>query len=328
MVVKTGGERPEPTNTSLLDDAALDLNRWSDFASDADVESWAYGASWTVMDAVAEEIGIEGLASLVQAATNDRIAYVGDADPESERGRHDWRLFLDLAQNQNPESADELLELLSQWVLTDRQEDGLEEREVSRAGYDALVTAGDGWAPPLALREAMAEWRFDDADELAQTASSLIADRDALTELLAPVGAALPTELEAAYESAPTDLVEPPRQCDASRRRGRRSGKPTTPSLVRRVSLTGSGSSVQAPPESSTQPSSISNPVTMMGWRADRRRSPRRSRLLAPLVSSGSRPLWPSQSCRSCSCGSSVAAASGPGSMNQSRMERRAARSS
>lgn len=208
MVAKTGGERPEPTNTSLLDDAALDLNRWSDFASDADVESWAYGASWTVMDAVAEEIGIEGLANLVQAASNDRIAYVGDADPESERGRHDWRLFLDLAQNQNPESADELLELLSQWVLTDRQEDGLEEREASRAGYEALVTAGDGWAPPLALREAMAEWRFGDADELAQTASSLIADRDALTELLAPVGAALPIELEAAYESAQTDLVE------------------------------------------------------------------------------------------------------------------------
>ena len=85
----------------------------------------------------------------------------------------------------------------------------LEPRAEARIRYAAVEEAGGRWAPPLVLREAMDDWKFEAAGELMDTAESILDDRAAVIEVLAPVDGGLPAGLEASYEEAVDDLAAP-----------------------------------------------------------------------------------------------------------------------
>ena len=70
------------------------------------------------MDDILELAGKDVLNDAVAAMFNDEIAYVGDTEPERQRGDADWRYFLDLLENLAGYQGDELQQLFSDWVLT------------------------------------------------------------------------------------------------------------------------------------------------------------------------------------------------------------------
>jgi hypothetical protein len=197
-----GDERPGPPPTSLLDGVAQPLNRWAVYGADEEEEVWSYGASWTVTQAIVEEVGLDALSAVVTAAADDEIAYLGDAAPERGYLRHDWRLYLDLIENRGGVEGDEIQDIFVAWVLTETEASSLEVRAEARTRYAELEHDGGHWAPPLGVRVAMSDWNFDEADELLGLASSLLDERDRIEDVLDPLGASLPGRLEASYEGA------------------------------------------------------------------------------------------------------------------------------
>jgi len=216
VVEALGEDRPTPPRTSSSNASAVPLNQWSDRTDDVDEETWAYGASWTVTRAMADIVGLDVLSEAAKAAAADHIAYVGDAEPEIETRAKDWHLYLDLIENQGQVTDDQIVELFEEWVVASREAEVLVDRAASRERYAALDDAGDAWAPPLAVRRAMARWRFDDADTLISEAGEVLDRRaetvEVLDELapLLPIGStvALPDLLEETFESAGEDLDE------------------------------------------------------------------------------------------------------------------------
>ena len=202
VVADRGDQRPEPPEIDRVDPTAQPLNEWQDYSGDLEAEEWAYGASWTVTSAVVEHIGIDALAEVVQAVANDEISYVGDGAPEADWRQQDWRRYLDLIENRGEVDDEEITDLFVEWVLTDQQALLLTDRADSRTAYGNLNEAGSGWAPPLAVRSALTEWRFDVADEAIATANELLEQRDDLVSLMASLDASIPADLETQYEEA------------------------------------------------------------------------------------------------------------------------------
>jgi hypothetical protein len=202
VVADRGDKRPEPPEIDRVDPTAQPLNEWQDYSGDLEAEEWAYGASWTVTSAVVEHIGIDALADVVQAVANDEISYVGDGSPELDWQQKDWRRYLDLIENRGEVQDQVITDLFAEWVLTDQQSRLLADRADSRSAYQSLDEAGTGWAPPLGVRSALTEWRFEAADEAMVTATELLEQRDDLVALVAPLEASIPADLETQYEEA------------------------------------------------------------------------------------------------------------------------------
>ncbi len=201
VVESLGDEPPMPDRTSLVDGSAQPLNQWTTFTSEADVETWSYGASWTVTQAIVDEVGLETMSAAIQSAANDRIAYLGDGEAERGPKRRDWRFYLDLIENHGEVTDGKVSELFADWALLGTQRSTLDVRATSRTAYRELVESGDEWAPPFTVRKAMSDWRFDDADELIAESQALIGRRDDVVRTLTPVDAELPTDLERGFES-------------------------------------------------------------------------------------------------------------------------------
>ncbi|MGH1489545.1 MAG: hypothetical protein ACRBK7_09160 [Acidimicrobiales bacterium] len=199
-------ERPRPPSTSLLDPIAGPLNEWSQFDRDPEVESWSYDASWTVTEAIAEAVGIEVLSDVVQAAAEDEISYLGDGPPESDSRDDGWRRYLDLIENRGAVTDDSITDLFSEWVVPDPLKPMLAKRSEHRGRYGELVERGETWAAPHAVRVAMSEWEFDDADDLMAASEAILDRRELVYGVLAPLEASLPAKLEADYEHATSDL--------------------------------------------------------------------------------------------------------------------------
>jgi hypothetical protein len=178
------------------------------YGTESETESWSYGASWTVTNAIIDEVGLETLAQAVQAADGDHISYLGEGDPEPGPVRKDWRLYLDLIENHGDVTDDAITDIFTEWVLVDMQLPTLETRAASRARYADLRDAGVTWVPPFGVRDAMSDWRFPAANELMDEANTILDGRDSVLETLAPLDATLPTELEAKFEAAEDDFTE------------------------------------------------------------------------------------------------------------------------
>ncbi|MCP5025191.1 MAG: M1 family metallopeptidase [Actinomycetia bacterium] len=208
VVENRGGADTDPPPTSLLDASARSLNRWSRFMSDPEDEEWGYNASWTVMHAIAEEVGFPTIAAAVASAEAGTIPYEGGLEPEPGQGRHDWRFLLDLLENHGSVTDDAVRELFEEWVLTDSEARELEARGESRVTYFDLMDAAGDWAIPVAVRLPMSNWDFDEADELMADAAEILDGRDQLVVDLEVVGAALPDSVETAFESAEDGFTE------------------------------------------------------------------------------------------------------------------------
>jgi hypothetical protein len=68
--------------------------------------------------------------------------------------------------------------------------------------YASLEQAGEGWAPPAAVRSALDEWHFADAVDIMDGAEHVLASRDEIDALAAAEGLVPGPRLEADYQDA------------------------------------------------------------------------------------------------------------------------------
>lgn len=202
---RMGEPLPQPDPVSTADPGFIRLADWSSpmlssSVSD-DQERYGYNAAFALVGVLYQELGAEGLARVIDAAAEDRIAYQGDPDPEEQDGGvNGWRRFLDLLEEVGGSTQADLQ--FRTFVVPDVELPVLDVRAATRASYAALETAGAGWTAPLAVREAMSDWDFRTANETMTHAQSILAVRDQIAAAIEPLGLAAPAGLEAAYEAA------------------------------------------------------------------------------------------------------------------------------
>lgn len=214
-IASLGDPLPAPDPVVPGDPGAIRLNDWSqpnfqDDRSDAQ-ELFGYNASWHVIRTIADEIGVEALSSVVEAAAEQHIAYAGDPEPERDPGAADWRRLLDLVELVG--GSEHAVDLFGAYVVSDDDAPSLVRRVAARKEYDDLVRVGDGWSPPYAVRISMANWGFERAQTLMEVAHELLDARDALGRRLDALALALPDVVEEEYESA-RDLDDFARRLD------------------------------------------------------------------------------------------------------------------
>jgi len=189
--------------TTLGTAGAVSLNRWDvpTFQRDGvdDQEFYGYEASWFVTHELVADIGLEAMARVIAAATNDEIAYQGAVAPEPVDPRDDWRRYLDLLEEVGGSTRAE--GLFREYVVTRLEEETLDLRAVARQRYaTAEATAGD-WAMPLPVRRPMSEWEFEEALTAIQQVTAVLEDRDEVAATADGLGVD-PPDLERMFETA------------------------------------------------------------------------------------------------------------------------------
>ncbi|MET0728110.1 MAG: hypothetical protein ABWZ76_07395 [Acidimicrobiales bacterium] len=198
-----GGQpaRPEPIDPAAP--GSLALNDWSDPNLQQDVaqeqEAYGYNAAWSILDQVADEIGIEAIADVVGGAARREIAYAGPGLPDGIDRTFAWTDLLDLLEDRGGSAT--AAALFEQHVATEAEASRLADRAASRARYAAQAARSGSWEPPVVLRLAMADWRFTEAADLMDTADLILERRDDLDAALAGLDVRA-AALEESYETA------------------------------------------------------------------------------------------------------------------------------
>lgn len=192
---------PRPINPTAA--AATPLNEWAaggplDPASPR-VDAFGYNASYSIVHELTAEIGLENLQKVVAAAAEGHIAYQGDAPPETTTVR-DWRYFYDLVDLLG--ESGKIGKLFTNHVANGYELTLLSERISARSELDELAATGEGWAPPLQVRKAMAGWNFQDAKNLIEQAEEALERSREVAQRLQTAGIDLHGQLESDYETA------------------------------------------------------------------------------------------------------------------------------
>ncbi len=125
-------------------------------------------------------------------------ATAGPVSPELVASPPDWRGLLDLLEARTPAKYDDLWRT---WVARDTDLPLLDARAAARARYDAVVTAAGDWRLPASIRDAMRDWRFDDATTQLDAATAVLAQRDAVDAAAGSAGLSVPATMETAFEN-------------------------------------------------------------------------------------------------------------------------------
>lgn len=201
-MAELGEEQPRPERIDPNDPGHLKLNDWSDPDLQAEVsddqERYGYNASWGVLNAIADEIGPERLAEVIQAADAGHVAYRGPGDPEELIRIFDWEELLDLLEEVGGSTT--ATDLFRRHVVSESESADFEARAVAREHYAELVEQGDGWAAPTSIRLAMTDWRFDTAEDLMTVAGEVLATKAELVEVVADLEVSEDLALRQAYE--------------------------------------------------------------------------------------------------------------------------------
>ena len=200
-VLARRGRTDTPIAPQAKDSGRIALDRWSapdvrDSLTDAQ-ERYGYNASFWVMRELAAELGAARFRTVIDAALDREYAYRTTSRPERDPTVVGWRRLLDLFDMVgNSKRADALF---AQYVVApaDRQE--LADRAEARARYARLVRASAPWLAPVAVRTPMNDWSFAAANDRMTVAQQILAVRDEMTKLLAPVGVNLPATLATRY---------------------------------------------------------------------------------------------------------------------------------
>lgn len=191
----------EPIDTAAP--GAQPLNQWQNPGADEDadaVETYGYRSSYAVMHALFEDVGADGLRTLVSHADRGLLPYVGDPEAEASTARTDWRYFYDIADR--VVGSDQLGPLFDDYVLDDADRSAVADRAAAIDRYDALTDAGGEWSPPLEVRRLMASWSFGNATAAIDDAEDLLEERASLQAALGPRGIPVPAAIEESYETA------------------------------------------------------------------------------------------------------------------------------
>jgi hypothetical protein len=198
-----------PESVGPNDRSSVPLNLWlfpGRITNEAteDREQWGYAASWTVIRALVDEIGIERMREVIAAADADETAYRGAGKPERAGADDDWRRFLDLLTEIG--GSEDAEALFREWVIVDGDRDLLDERAEARTAYAGLLEAGDGWEAPWTVRQKLSAWDFDHVEAAVAAATDVLEARDELDERADALGVDRTDRLEDAYESAVRNL--------------------------------------------------------------------------------------------------------------------------
>jgi hypothetical protein len=204
-VVETGGDAREPKRVVASARGAQPLNAWSNptFRNDEESEAeeeFGYNASWFVIEGVTDEIGVDRMRDVIDAAADETITYTGDPEPERLGGATSWKRLLDLLENVG--ASERAARLWRDHVVADSARDDLTARSRARSAYDELVAAGDAWTVPYEIRADMARWQFRSARQAMATATSILELRDEIVATLDGTGVGLPHDFEVDFEAA------------------------------------------------------------------------------------------------------------------------------
>jgi hypothetical protein len=202
-VGELGGKAPEPERIEDDDPGRLKLNEWSNpdlqDGVTEDQERFGYNASWAVMDAILDEIGVDQLAAVIQSADVGQVAYRGPGVPEELSRTFDWRELLDLLEEVGGSA--EAAGLFQRHVVAPTEVKLFDLRAAARERYAELLAAGAGWAAPTSIRLAMSDWRFPTAEDLMDDAEALLDKKAQLLELTAELDVAEHLALQDTYEA-------------------------------------------------------------------------------------------------------------------------------
>lgn len=195
-----GMQAPVPDAVDPAVAGPVQLNDWSgDPTSGADGnEAYGYNTSWWVVHELVGEIGADSMAEVLAAASAHEFTYPATVDERRPSTVADWRAFLDLLEGVGGSVKAE--EVFRAVVVAAADEALLDQRAQARDEYATVLDASDGWAPPAALREAMAAWRFDSATAMMPQVIDLFGRRDALAADLAQIDRELPAALQEQFE--------------------------------------------------------------------------------------------------------------------------------
>ena len=185
-------------------DAAFQLDSWAASADPA-AEGYGHAASWAFISDLSSSVGADALRTVLARVassigpydeTEIDVAPPPDAGPpQAPLGS---RSFLDHLETV---SGMDLAERFSQSILSDGDVALLPARAETRAAFAELVAAAAGWPAPDPIRDAMTQWRFEDARaQIGDAIAWLVARDDLLIEMDA-AGLSAPDRLQQAYRS-------------------------------------------------------------------------------------------------------------------------------
>lgn len=199
------GEPVTPPLPDLSAAGTTELARWGVPTVD-DFESVfnRYDTSWFVLHTIREEIGVDATADVLAAIFEGRRAYHRDGDPAVFPSTGTARL-LDLFEEVGGSTIAE--DLFRTYVFPSSSDAALAQRAEARAAYGELVAISD-LSPPLAIRDRLSRWRFQEAQLLIDEALPVAARLAALEERADRLGAGLPVRFVDGYETGSMTMSE------------------------------------------------------------------------------------------------------------------------
>lgn len=194
-------QAPAPELTADLRAAAIPLNAWPGVGrADETTEDYAYAATYVLAGTIAARATPGGLRDVWAAAAAGEFAYQPfHAGAPVERGAPapDWRGLLDLLEERTGATYSDLWRT---WVVRPSEVHLLEERSAARTAYAGAVVAAGEWELPPAVRRAMSNWQFGQAQALIVACRAVLAQRDRIATEARAAGLTVPDTLRAAFE--------------------------------------------------------------------------------------------------------------------------------
>jgi hypothetical protein len=198
-----------PDRIDLTDDllpSAFPLVEWNAFGIDttidATAEYYAYAGSLVAAEEIARLAGTDGLRrvwdEMVHARSPYQAANPGAPNESGLQVLGDWRALLDHLETQTDADYDPIWR---EWILPAADYDLLDDRAAARERYAAAVELAADWDLPRAIRRAMGDWRFNDADELIIDATALLDRREALESFATHLSVELAEDMHNAFEA-------------------------------------------------------------------------------------------------------------------------------
>jgi hypothetical protein len=205
--------------TDELLDARIPLNDWGAVGVESlQTEDFAYAATYDLAQRIANRTDLAALRDVWRAAASAEMAY--QPLHAGETAAHGvpfdlagWQQLLDLLEERTDAS---YTDLWQDWVVNADQQPQLAVRQAARHAYAEALTAADDWELPASIRADMGAWLFDEAREVLNDASGVLADRDQIEEAAAALELTPPDTLRVTFE-ATDGLQEAAREADAER---------------------------------------------------------------------------------------------------------------
>lgn len=220
----------KPGPPALTDEVAasrLPLNAWPQRAEDGDAaaEAYGYAASYELARLITERAGDDALRAVWADAAGRVGAYQppvgsgaaaggaaagGTRVPEILAFAPDWRSLLDLLEEHSDER---FTDLWRTWVVRADELSQLDLRTAARISYQRTLALAEGWALPVAIRDALRAWRFEAAERLMADARTVIAQREAVEARAASNGLTMPGAMRRRFEAG--EQAEASREAEA-----------------------------------------------------------------------------------------------------------------